>query len=225
MIRTRFLIIVVRSLPWCVLPSVAVSAPFITTDFVKVRKGPGTAWSSVTVMPPSTVVDLDNCSSVWSVGWCKITGHGHTGFVPSSDLQPLASRHSHNKKINQATVPQFLIRAQQRYKHARAAVATAKERLQGLQRLETKQNRTTLAKGGSYIEPTHLWHEITRAKQGLAYQQEIEAQARAALFNAEGQARRAWAKRSGSPSIRGFGHPGGNGGSQRPGQASPDESL
>jgi hypothetical protein len=197
MIRTRFSVAVAVfawSLPGSVLPSIARSAPFITKDFVTVRKGPGPGWSSVTVIPPSTVLNLDNCSSVWSAGWCKITSHGHTGFVRSSALKPLASHHPGEQMKDRAAVPEFLILAQQNYEHAQTAVTAAKNGLERLLKIEAEQKRAAMAKSGSYIEPASLWKEITQAKQNLAYKQKLEAQARAALFNAKGRARHFWAK-------------------------------
>jgi len=197
MIRTRFLVTVTvfaGSLLGFPLPSIAHSAPFVTKDFVIVRKGPGTGWSSVTIIPPSTVLNLDNCSPVWSAGWCTITSHGRTGFVRSSALKPLASRHSSDPLKNAAAVPEFLIRVQHHYEQAQTAVAAAKGRLERLLKIEAEQRRTALAKDGSYIEPAQLWHEITQAKQSLAYQQKIKADARAAWFNAKDKARHAWAK-------------------------------
>ena len=193
--RMSFVVAVfVRSLLCCALPSVAFSAPFATKDFVIVRKGPGPGWSSVTVIPPSTVLNLDNCSSVWSAGWCKITSHGHTGFVRSSALQPIAARHLGERMKDRAAVPEFLSRAEQHYEHAQSAVAAAKDKLERLLKIEAEQKRVAMAKTGSYIEPASLWQEIIQAKQNLAYQQKLEAQARAALLNAKGHARHVWAK-------------------------------
>jgi uncharacterized protein YraI len=69
----------------------ATVSPFITKDFVNLRKGPGANWPSLAVIPPSTAVTVDYCSTTWSIG-CEVTYEAQTGFVHSSLLQTLAPR-------------------------------------------------------------------------------------------------------------------------------------
>jgi uncharacterized protein YraI len=56
-------------------------APIVTIDHVNLRKGPGTNWPSLAVVPSGTQVDVAYCSQGWLYGWCKVTYEGQTGFV------------------------------------------------------------------------------------------------------------------------------------------------
>ncbi|WP_158497322.1 SH3 domain-containing protein [Methylocystis sp. ATCC 49242] len=56
-------------------------APIVTIDNVNLRKGPGTNWPSLAVVPSGEKVDVAYCSQGWLYGWCKISYEGQTGFV------------------------------------------------------------------------------------------------------------------------------------------------
>jgi uncharacterized protein YraI len=62
-------------------------APIVTTDIANLRKGPGTNWPSLAVIPSSTSVDVAYCSQGWLFGWCQVTYEGQTGYVNSVLLQ------------------------------------------------------------------------------------------------------------------------------------------
>ncbi len=64
-----------------------VVAPIVTNDLANLRKGPGTNWPALAVIPPSTPVDVASCSQGWLYGWCKVTYQGQTGFVNGLLLQ------------------------------------------------------------------------------------------------------------------------------------------
>jgi hypothetical protein len=49
-----------------------------------------------------------------------------------------------------------------------------------------------MAQTGSWFEPQELWQKKRAAEQNLGFAQEVERQARAALDNAEDQARSIW---------------------------------
>ncbi len=62
-------------------------APIVTIDHVNLRKGPGTNWASLAVIPSGTQVDVAYCSQGWLYGWCKVRYEGQTGFVNGLVLQ------------------------------------------------------------------------------------------------------------------------------------------
>jgi uncharacterized protein YraI len=169
-------------------------SPLITNDFVNIRKGPGTNWPLLTVIPPSTAVTVNYCSNRWSVGWCEVTYGGQTGFIHSSLLH-LGTKAE--RKIRQ-TKPTFLIRAEEQYRQAQQAVNTAERNLNRLRQEEARLSQISMAKIGSWIEPDSLWHKKLAAEQNLAFAQELERQARALRDNAEDEARSAqeakWSK-------------------------------
>jgi uncharacterized protein YraI len=70
--------------PGALAPSGAndvIVAPIVTIDHVNLRKGPGTNWASLAVIPSGTQVNVAYCSQGWLYGWCKVTYEGQTGFV------------------------------------------------------------------------------------------------------------------------------------------------
>ena len=62
-------------------------APIVTNDLVNLRKGPGSNWPTLAVIPSNTPVDVAYCSQGWLYGWCKVTYEGRTGFVNGLLLQ------------------------------------------------------------------------------------------------------------------------------------------
>ena len=62
-------------------------APIVTNDLVNLRKGPGSNWPSLAVIPPNTPVNVAYCSQGWLYGWCKVNYEGHVGFVNGLLLQ------------------------------------------------------------------------------------------------------------------------------------------
>jgi SH3-like domain-containing protein len=160
-------------------------SPLITNDFVNIRKGPGTNWPLLAVIPPSTAVNVNFCSTRWSVGWCEVTYEGQTGFINSAFLHV---RRSQSLQTSQ-TKPTFLIQAEEQYRQAGQALKTAEKNLNRLRQEEARLSQISLAKTGSWIEPGALWHQKLAAEQNLAFARELERQARARLDNAEDEAR------------------------------------
>jgi hypothetical protein len=162
-------------------------SPFVTRGFAVMRKGPGGYWPLLSVIPPSTRVQVNHCSTYWTPGWCEVTYHGVTGSVRSLQLRISSVRKSGAGA--RARRPQYLIAAQRKYNRAIAAVNVANENLDRLLRIEARQSRRALATSGSWIEPAALWREKVSAQQQAAFAHELEREARAELDNAEDQAR------------------------------------
>jgi hypothetical protein len=162
------------------------ASQFVTKGFVNLRQGPGTSFPLLTVIPPATPVNVDHCSASWSAGWCEASYGGQTGFVRGSLLEILPAGKPGTAK------PKFLVQAEKNYHQAQSALRTAQENLDRLRQTEAQQSQAALAKTGSWIEPQALWQKMRAAEQNLAFAQERERQARAALDNAEDQARSIW---------------------------------
>lgn len=62
-------------------------APVVTNDLANLRKGPGSNWSVLTVIPASTPVNVHYCSNTWHGDWCKVSFAGLTGFVHGALLE------------------------------------------------------------------------------------------------------------------------------------------
>lgn len=62
-------------------------APIVTIDHANLRKGPGSNWPSLAVVPSGTQINVAYCSQGWLYGWCKVTYEGQTGFVNGLLLQ------------------------------------------------------------------------------------------------------------------------------------------
>ncbi len=56
-------------------------APIVTINHVNLRKGPGSNWPSLAVIPSGEKIDVAYCSQGWLYGWCKVAYEGQTGFV------------------------------------------------------------------------------------------------------------------------------------------------
>jgi len=163
---------------------------FVTNDFANVRKGPGTNWTLLTVIPPASPVNVDYCSAKWSVGWCEVTYEGQTGYVHSSllrSVEPPTS--SKDERKSASSGPPFLVQAQKNYRQAQHALEVEKRKLDRLHQEEARLSQIAMTKTGSWIEPNTLWHQKLAEEQKLAYLQELAAQARAELDNAEDKAR------------------------------------
>ena len=96
---------------------------FATNDFANVRKGPGTNWTLLTVIPPASPVNVDYCSAKWSVGWCEVTYEGQIGFIHSSLLRSVEpSTSSKAERKSASSGPPFLVQAQRNYQQAEHAL-------------------------------------------------------------------------------------------------------
>lgn len=56
-------------------------APIVTIDHANLRKGPGSNWPSLAVVPSGTPVNVSHCSQGWLYGWCQVNYEGQIGFV------------------------------------------------------------------------------------------------------------------------------------------------
>jgi uncharacterized protein YraI len=64
-----------------------VVAPIVTNNIANLRKGPGSNWPSLAVIPSGAQVDVAYCSQGWLYGWCTVHYEGQTGFVNGLALQ------------------------------------------------------------------------------------------------------------------------------------------
>jgi len=168
----------------------ATASSFVTTGWVNLRQGPGTSWPLLAVIPPSTRVKVDFCSTKWSIGWCQATYEGQTGSVHSSLLKIVgpppagkAGRKAHYSK------PAFLAQAERNYQQARHVFEVERRKLNRLRQEEARLSGLAMAKTGQWMEPTALWRKKLALKQNLAYLSQNIGQARAELDNAENKAR------------------------------------
>jgi uncharacterized protein YraI len=72
-----------------------VVAPIVTIDHANLRKGPGSNWPSLAVVPSGTQIDVAYCSQGWLYGWCKAHYDGQTGFVNGLLLRRQSSPYAH----------------------------------------------------------------------------------------------------------------------------------
>ncbi len=167
----------------------AAAAPaFVTTAWANLRQGPGTSWPLLAVIPPSTGVRVNFCSTKWSIGWCQATYEGQTGSVRSSLLKVLGpTREAHPQRGY--SEPAFLVQAERNYRRALHASEVQKSKLKRLRQEEARLSRIAMSSTGQWIEPTALWRRKLAEKQNLAWLRKAAAQARAKLDNAENQAR------------------------------------
>jgi hypothetical protein len=166
-------------------PGVAAS-PFVTSGFTVMRGGPGPNWPLLSVIPPSTRVEVNQCSTYWTPGWCEVTFGGLTGSVRSARLRIAGARKG--RADAHALTPRFLIAADAKYGRAAAALTAANRRLARVRRLEARQSQKALAATGSWIEPATLWRQKAAAQRQLATARELERRALAELVNAEERA-------------------------------------
>jgi len=166
----------------------APSPPFVTTAWANLRQGPGTSWPLLAVIPPSTRVRVDFCSTKWSIGWCQVTYEGQTGSIHSSLLKvlPLTRKAQLQKGYSG---PTFLVQAERNYHPAQHAYVVQERKLSRLRQEEARLNRLAMARTGQWIEPTALWRRKLAEKRNLSWLGQAAAQARAELDNAEDRAR------------------------------------
>jgi uncharacterized protein YraI len=69
-------------------------APIVTINHVNLRKGPGSNWPSLAVIPSGTQVDVASCSQGWLYGWCTVHYDGQVGFVNGLALRRQNSPYS-----------------------------------------------------------------------------------------------------------------------------------
>ena len=150
------------------------------------RKGPGASWPLLSVIPPSTRVQVSQCSTYWTPGWCEVSYGGLTGSVRSSRLRIASARKARAGGF--ARGPRYLIAAETQYGRAAASLKAADQKLARLRRLAARQNQKALATTGSWIEPGALLRETTSAQQQLGSARVREQRARAQLDNAEERA-------------------------------------
>jgi hypothetical protein len=162
------------------------ASPFVTTGFTVMRKGPGASWPLLSVIPPSARVQVNQCSTYWTPGWCEVSYGGLTGSVRSSRLRIASAQKAGAGGF--ARGPHFLIAAETQYGRAAASLKAADQKLARLRRLEARQSQKALAATGSWIEPGALWRETVSAQQQSASAREREQRARAQLDDAEERA-------------------------------------
>ena len=162
------------------------ASPFVTTGFTVMRKGPGASWPLLSVIPPSARVQVSQCSTYWTPGWCEVSYGGLTGSVRSARLRIASARKG--KADAQAREPRFLIAAETEYGRAAATLTAASQRLARLRRSEARQSQKALATTGSWVEPRPLWRETVSAQRQLGSARVREQRARAQLDNAEERA-------------------------------------
>jgi uncharacterized protein YraI len=172
----------------------------VTNRFATIRRGPGTNWAAIGVIPPrATFMHVDNCDTGSFSGWCEVTYKGKTGFVHSSLLHVRLHEVSLSEVRRPAirsdkfiSKPAFLQRAEEAARRADNSVTVAEANINRLVRQEALQSRIAMAQTGSWIEPAHLWREKLAAQQKLAYQQELARLAHERLVTAQDRARALW---------------------------------
>jgi hypothetical protein len=93
---------------------------------------------------------------------------------------------------SRAAKPKSLVQAEKNYDQAQSAAKAEQANLDRLGQTEAQLSRAAMAKTGSWIEPQALWQKKRAVEQNLAFAQEVERKARAALDNAEDQTRSIW---------------------------------